>query len=259
MEWLQLPEVTSPAEWLAWDEALLEASEGVPSDQPIPEKLWFWEAKSPFVVLGYGQKVALEVNVTDCEKDSVPILRRCSGGGTVVQGPGCLNYGLILEIPEFGPRSTITGTNAAVMNQQRAAMESLLGQPVVVRGHTDLAILRAGRELKFSGNAQRRKRRALLFHGTILLNFELEWITRWLRAPSWAPEYRAGRAHEDFVTNTRLARSAVETALAQTWGARVGSTRIDPQWIQPWMDRRYSHAAWHAGHASAGPDLPGTA
>ena len=33
----------------------------------------------------------------------IPVFRRCSGGGTVVQGPGCLNYTLVLQIDEESP------------------------------------------------------------------------------------------------------------------------------------------------------------
>jgi len=247
VDWIQLPAAHAPAEWLAWDEALLEAAEAAPDGHPRPEMLWFWESPEPFIVVGYGQKIALEVNVNDCASDSVPILRRCSGGGTVVQGPGCLNYGLILGITEDGPRSTITGTNATVMEQQRQAMATLLGETVKVRGHTDLAVQRGGRELKFSGNAQRRKRRTLLFHGTILLNFDLARISRWLHPPSWAPEYRAGRTHAEFVTNTGLQRAAVEAALAQAWGATKSPRVLDPKLINPFLAQRYGRPEWHAG------------
>src|SRR5262245_61180745 len=77
----------TPAENLACDEALLDAAEAGESD----EVLRFWEPKQLFVVVGYANKVVTEVNVSACESCGVPILRRCSGGGTVLQGLGCLN------------------------------------------------------------------------------------------------------------------------------------------------------------------------
>ena len=64
-----------------------------------------------------------------------------------------------------------------------------MGERVKVAGHTDLAV----GNLKFSGNAQRRKARYYLFHGTILVDFDLELVGRVLRAPSKEPEYRAQR------------------------------------------------------------------
>ncbi|TAL05365.1 MAG: lipoate--protein ligase family protein, partial [Verrucomicrobia bacterium] len=97
----------TPAENLACDEALLDAAEAGPGD----EVLRFWESREHFVVVGYANKVASEVNVAACEAKSIPILRRCSGGGTVVQGPGCLNYALVLRITEDGATRSISAAN----------------------------------------------------------------------------------------------------------------------------------------------------
>ena len=109
----------SPAENLACDEALLdwcESGEGA-------ECLRFWESPEPFVVVGYANKVATEVNVAACEARKIPILRRCSGGGTVVQGPGCLNYTLVLPITKDGPLHSIPVANQFIMRRNRAAFE----------------------------------------------------------------------------------------------------------------------------------------
>src|ERR1700685_1591535 len=89
----------SPAENLACDEALLDWRE----ENGGEEILRFWEAPETFVVVGYANKIAAEVNVAACEAREIPIFRRCSGGGTVLQGPGCLNYTLILRITENSP------------------------------------------------------------------------------------------------------------------------------------------------------------
>src|SRR6185295_5909726 len=69
---------------LACDEALLDwcdAGDG-------PEVLRFWEPQQHFVVVGYSNRVEREVNVAACRESGIPILHRCSGGGTVLQGPG---------------------------------------------------------------------------------------------------------------------------------------------------------------------------
>src|SRR5437773_4119018 len=156
----------TPEENLACDEALLDwCDEGAG-----PEVLRFWEPQQHFVVVGYSNRVGREVNVEACRERGTPILRRCSGGGTVLQGPGCLNYSLILRIDSDPALQTVTGTNRFVMEHNRAALETLLVRSsrreeplssnfqlstfnfqLCVCGHTDLAI--DGR--KFSGNAQR--------------------------------------------------------------------------------------------------------
>jgi len=84
-----------------------------------------------------------------------------------------------------------------------------------VRGHSDLTL----GDLKFSGNAQRRKRRYLLFHGSFLLNLDIEHIERLLPMPSREPDYRHHRAHREFLMNVSLAGRNIQDALRQTWNA----------------------------------------
>ena len=62
------------------------------------ETLRFWETIHPTVVIGRGGRVTDEVFEESCASDGVPVLRRCSGGGAVVLGPGSLNYALVLSL-----------------------------------------------------------------------------------------------------------------------------------------------------------------
>ena len=204
----------TPAENLALDEALLDLC-----DAGGPESLRFWESPERFVVVGYGNRIASEVDLAACADADVTVLRRCSGGGTVVQGPGCLNYNVVLRIPDHGPLGTVTGTNRFVMERMRDALQPLIPVPVVVEGHTDLALQTAGGLRKFSGNAQRRRRSALAFHGTLLLSFDLGSIAQFLVHPTVEPGYRGRRSHLDFVANLALPRGTVTKAVAAAWHA----------------------------------------
>jgi lipoate-protein ligase A len=96
-----------------------------------------------------------------------------------------------MQIPNLPPSP---GTNRWIMERNRAAIESLLGRPVAIRGYTDLAV----DELKFSGNAQRRRRRSILFHGTFLLSMDLALVSGLLPKPSWEPDYRQGTSAYGF-------------------------------------------------------------
>ncbi len=111
----------SPAENLAADEALLDWCEAGHGD----EMLLFWEPRETFVVVGYANKIATEVNVVACAAKKIPIFRRCSGGGTVVQMPGGLNYSLILRIAENGPTRNISSANQFIMEKNRSAIETV--------------------------------------------------------------------------------------------------------------------------------------
>ena len=92
MKYLDLT-LPTPKENLACDESLLEACE----NESGGETLRVWSPKDYFVVLGYSNRIEEEVHTAFCEKNKLPVLRRVSGGGTVLQGPGCLNYSLILK------------------------------------------------------------------------------------------------------------------------------------------------------------------
>jgi lipoate---protein ligase len=209
----------APAENLACDEALLDWCE----DGGGEEVLRFWESRQYFIVVGYAIKVASEVNVPACRTRGIPVYRRCSGGGTVVQGPGCLDYSIVLKITEEGPLRSITSANRFIMERNRVAIESLCpgwqtpdsSPHIAVRGHTDLCL----DDLKCSGNSQRRRKHFLMFHGTFLLNFDLALISEVLRMPSRQPDYRKERSHATFLTNLNIPAKSVKAAIKRVWDA----------------------------------------
>ena len=226
----------TPAENLACDEALLDEAEAGRGSAVLR----FWEAARPFVVLGFANKLQEEVNETACRNLGVPILRRCSGGGTVVQGPGCLNYALILPAGETGPLRNVTSTNAFVMQRHQQALTALVRREITVEGVTDLAI----GQLKFSGNAQRRRREWLLFHGTFLYGFDLEWIPQLLLQPPRQPSYRLSRPHQEFVTLLPANRSAIQKALSDAWQAGSGEVELPATVVATLAAEKYAKEAW---------------
>jgi lipoate-protein ligase A len=227
----------SPAENLACDEALLDWCE----ENGGEEILRFWESAETFVVAGYANKIAAEVNVAACNKKKIPIFRRCSGGGTVLQGAGCLNYALILRIKENSPLAGISSANKFIMERNRDVLETFVGQTVKVRGHTDLAL----NGLKFSGNSQRRKKNFLLFHGTFLLNFDLALVSELLRTPSKQPDYRQSRSHGEFLTNLNLSADKVKAALKKSWNAIEKLKAYPKSEIQRLAAQKYSTDEWN--------------
>lgn len=226
----------TPAQNLAADEWLLIQAE----NGARPATLRFWESPVYFVALGYTNRADVEANLPACEAASVPVLRRVSGGGTVMQGPGCLNYALVHPIAP-GETLNVEATNKMVMETQRATFEQLLGVGVAVAGHTDLAT----NGLKFSGNAQRRKARHFLFHGTILLDFDLDLVQRLLRPPSKEPDYRARRSHRDFIRNLPVSREQVKATLCDAWGANERADDVAVGALDELVAERYERDEWN--------------
>src|SRR5262245_49685230 len=131
---------------LAIDEALLLAAEAGEAG----EVLRFWELPTFAVVLGASCVIADDVEVESCERDSVPIARRASGGGTVLVGPGCLCFTLILDMDQRPGLRGVRESYCCIM----PAMAAALGPDIHCAGSSDLAL----GALKVSGNAQKRAR-----------------------------------------------------------------------------------------------------
>lgn len=224
------------AEQLALDEALLNLREG----EGGHGLLRFWEPRTLCVVLGQTNSAEREVNLARTHARGVPVLRRASGGGAVVQGPGCLNYSLILEIASDAHFATAGDTNAFIMRRHAALFATLTGEPVAHSGFSDLTIS----SRKFSGNAQRRRLRALLFHGSVLLDFDLSQIEDLLPMPSRQPAYREHRAHRDFLRNIGVSSAVVKAALRQSWGAHEVHESIPRDETDRLIRERYRNPAW---------------
>ncbi|HKI70588.1 MAG TPA: hypothetical protein VKA67_13450, partial [Verrucomicrobiae bacterium] len=190
-----------------------------------------------------------EVNVAACLARGIPILRRCSGGGTVLQGPGSLNYTLVRKIEENGPFHNVSIANQYIMRKNRTALANLLPKSeagnwkpeIAIRGHTDLAI----GDRKFSGNSQRRHKRALLFHGTFLLNFDLALVSDLLLMPSKQPDYRESRSHSEFLMNLDLTADAVKRALQNAWKGTSLLENLPRDQIAVLAQGKYATAEWN--------------
>jgi lipoate-protein ligase A len=228
----------TPAENLACDEVLLQMAEENPE---TGEVLRVWEPVQYFVVIGYANRAASEVNLEYCETNTIPVLRRCSGGGAVLQGPGCLNYSLVLRIAESNAFRSIPATNEFILKRHQTALGELLQARVEIQGQTDLAI----GSLKLSGNSQRRKKDFLLFHGTFLLHLDISMVEKALPMPSKKPQYRLERSHGDFLMNIKGPASKVKQALAKCWDATEPPGTIPFERISALARDKYLSDDWN--------------
>jgi lipoate-protein ligase A len=232
MRWLDVT-LASAAENLALDEALLLEAEAARGGEVL--RLWEWPQAA--VVLGSGCKLGDDVDDDACRADGVPVLRRSSGGGTVLLGQGCLCFSLVLSFTRSPELADIRPSYRVIL----ARVTEALGIPEVEQaGISDLAI--AGR--KFSGNAQQRKRHHLLHHGTILYDFELARVGRYLRRPPRQPEYRAGREHEAFIRNLEMPRQLLAAALRRAWDAGEERHEWPTGEVERLVAEKYATEAW---------------
>ncbi len=227
----------TPEQNLALDEALLLSSDS--------DHLRFWEPAKHFVVLGRSSRCDEEVAVEACNARGVPVLRRVSGGATIVTGPGCLMYAVVLDLGERPELMDLTRAHRYVLGKMVESITAL-ELTTTMAGTSDMALLRDNALRKFSGNSVRRIRSRLLYHGTLLYDFDLPLIDRLLRTAPRQPEYRTRRDHLEFVTNLPATRHELVEAIAATW--RATPAGIDPSTIQQagaLVADKYSLRSWN--------------
>jgi lipoate---protein ligase len=229
---LTLPGV---AENLALDEALiLTAERGERSDI-----LRLWEWTKPAVVLGTGCRLAEDVIEEACNVDGVPVVRRASGGGTVLLGAGCCCFTLVLAYGRVPELQEVRPSYGYILGRIRDSLLHVVGN-VEVAGTSDLAL--AGR--KFSGNSQQRKQNYLLHHGTILYAFEIDQVGRYLRMPSRQPEYRDGREHRAFLTNLPIDVVELKARLRSAWNANIAAASWPANVVAELARSKYETPEW---------------
>jgi len=227
----------TPAENLALDEAILEATE---AGELTDDVLRLWEMPQVSVILGRSSRTSEEVNFTAAESANVPVLRRASGGAAVVAGPGCLMYSIVLRYEGREHLRLLDQIHLHVLDIIRDGLSPLISG-IEHTGICDLAT----RGRKFSGNSLRCKRDHLLYHGTLLYNFDLALVTRLLRMPPRQPAYRDGRAHSDFLTNIAVPADKIRAALATAFAADVPILNWPHARTTRLVATRYSQSAWN--------------
>ena len=126
--------------------------------------LRFWWGGPPAVVLGSSERPDQVVDEAACARLGVDVLKRSTGGGAVLQTSGVLNYSLVAPAPA---RLDLKGAFRLGTDLICAILDSfgVIGTP---EGTSDVAV--DGR--KISGNAQAWRWKALLVHGTLLVDFD---------------------------------------------------------------------------------------
>jgi len=267
----------TPAENLALDEALLDWAE---EENPNWEFVRLWESPEPIVVVGRSSRVHLEVNETACQERNIPILRRSSGGATIVAGPGCLMYAVVLSYELRPELRDIGRAHRFVLGRLGAALRKI-DLPALQAGTSDLALSKSGQNMaasrsalhsdpprqqpatvsdlpepepkrfrnsaarKFSGNSLRAKRTHFLYHGTLLYSFDLSLISVCLKTAPRQPEYRAARTHDEFVTNLPTSKESLEQAVLEAWPTSGELVDWPRARVQVLVAERFSQASWN--------------
>lgn len=189
------------------------------------------------VVLGLSGVASELVHVEAVLADRVPVIRRFSGGGTVLVTPGIVTTSLIVRSEDAqvdsGPRSIMAYVASLFGDSLNEALHgvrfSLVENDFVIESR-----------MKVAGNAQALSRRRWLQHTSWLYEFEAAAMERYLQLPARRPAYRDARPHSSFLA--RLAphvdsRDSLIDALVRGASTRFDVVETDREWIREFMLR----------------------
>jgi lipoate---protein ligase len=239
--------LATPAENVAFDEAILEWAEEESAESEI---LRLWESAEPMVVVGRSSHVEKEVDVAFCRREGISVLRRSSGGAAIVTGPGCLMYAVVLSYAVRAELKDISRAHSFVLTQLTKTIGPLVPDAgtVACAGTSDLALNAGGDPAlarKFSGNSLRVKRTHLLYHGTLLYDFDLALVEKCLRTPPRQPEYRKGRTHGAFVANLPVSRERLVDAVADAFPIASVPDNVPMSRVKELVTERFSKDEWN--------------
>lgn len=166
---------------MAIDEAVLTARiKGL-----VPNTLRLYRWKPSAVSIGRFQNIENEVQLGNCRKQGVDVVRRITGGGTVYHD--CedeITYSVVASKHDLGT-SDIAATYAILYDGLAEAFRTLGVTADFNEGNAKTCPNLTVNGKKVSGSAQTHKVGVVLQHGTLLLDIDFEKMFSLLRVP-WA-------------------------------------------------------------------------
>jgi lipoate-protein ligase A len=164
--------------------------------QSLPAPSLFLYTNTPCVVIGRAQNPWVEANLPFMQMQHIPLVRRQSGGGTVVHDLGNLNFSFISPKAQHNKTQNLQIILHALQR---------LGIPAEMNERHDLIL----QGKKISGSAFRETRNNCFHHGTLLIDADLPMLREALAAPPRSITTNAVKSVRSSVMNLRDFNSAL--------------------------------------------------
>lgn len=148
------------------------------------------EGSSPAIVMGISGKKQELVDCAKADHHKIPLIKRFSGGGTVIVDESTLFVTFICQknLHEFAPYPE------PIMQWTETIYRDVFQHPEFCLRENDFVI----GDKKFGGNAQYIKKDRWLHHTSFLWDYSPEMMQLLLH-PKKTPSYRVSRNHEAFL------------------------------------------------------------
>jgi len=230
------------AQNIALNRALLEARQA----DEIPSTLRFLRFE-PCALLGYHQSAEQELNLDYCRDNGIAIQRRITGGGAIYFDETQIGWELYLHKSDLGTADMQQISRRICEAAARGI--SALGVDARFRPRNDIEV--DGRKISGTGGAFDGD--ALMYQGTLLVEFDVEKMLRVLRIPAEKLSGKAVASARERVANLAdlLGQAppleAVKAALAHAFAEAFGVT-FEPGELSPGEQARYADALAEIDH-----------
>jgi lipoate-protein ligase A len=153
-----------------------------------------WVPDRIYIVLGRANQLEDSVMTEQARNDGVEILKRPSGGETVLLSPGML----VLSYKFFcGNKIRIHDYFKIINSMIISALEDYGIMNLQLKGISDIAI----GDKKIMGSSMYKKNDMGFYHAVLNVSESVQLIEKYLKHPKREPDYRKGRSHDEFVTS----------------------------------------------------------
>ncbi len=176
---------------------IYELPDNVLLESPV-SRLMIWQPDHVVIVIGQSNSPEKYVSEEKALMDGVAVIKRPSGGETVVLTPRMLVVSFVLRAGKLpGSRDLFIRINDLLI----AGLSEAGLSNINYRGISDLAV----NEKKIMGSSIYRKPGMLFYHAVLNYGESPEYIASYLKHPVREPDYRKGRHHAEFITTLEAA------------------------------------------------------
>jgi len=176
------------ARQMAIDEAILRSFD----DGKVDPTFRFFRFKPSAITLGYTQSIDETIDEERCKEEDIPFVRRITGGGTVFHDyEGEITYSMVTEKSEEKIEKSFEKNLQPVINTLKN-----FGLDAKFKPYNDILV----NKKKISGSAQRRGKKGLLQHGTLMYATDLEKLADILKIDEEKLKKKGADSFLDLVT-----------------------------------------------------------
>ena len=159
-------------------------------------KFLLWIPNKTYIVLGASNKAKDAVNKEPTLHDNITVLKRRTGGQTVMLTPNNLVISAVITDENImKPKDVFNRFNDHIIG----AIAKNHTKKFATRGISDIAL----GEMKILGSSMYRGKGYLFYHAVLNFNEPSTTFQKYLTHPNNEPDYRKGRMHHEFVTSLK--------------------------------------------------------